>query len=249
MRRPTTRSRPNPNRQFTTPPPSDDEASPPSNGLQATSRALQSLLNVSPAPSPRCAKPERLQSPLQIRSTPSARSRRHKDSSKPSPKPSRSANKRKRDRYEQDEDAEVTVNGMRFSTPKRARHVPYDLPLGLSQSDFYSLHSPPVSQSPPSPAHHRQQEMSRERSFYPDAALPSVEGKGPAQSDDPWTAGDDQRLVELVLEKFRLSRDDLEDCARRMGKDDISVGRRWQALVDEGNVGLRRDRRLDESWL
>jgi hypothetical protein len=34
-----------------------------------------------------------------------------------------------------------------------------------------------------------------------------------------------------------------------MGKDNISVGRRWQTLVDEGNVGMRRDRRLHESWL
>ncbi|KAB8236014.1 hypothetical protein BDV23DRAFT_143764 [Aspergillus alliaceus] len=258
MRRSATRSRPTPSRQFTTPPPSDDDF-PSGNGLLGTCRALQSLLSGSPAPSPRCAKPERLQSPLHIRSTPSTRSRKPK-APKPSPKPSRSANRRKRDRDEEigdTSDTEITTRGMRFSTPKRARHVPYDLPIGLSQSDFYSLHSPPVSQSPLSPAHHRQMDLTHEKSAQsldPDAPLPSIEETEETPSDDPWNADDDQRLVELVLEKFQLSKRDWEDCARRMGKDDVSVGRRWQALIGEGNVGLRRGRRvvrprIMESWL
>ncbi|OJD09596.1 hypothetical protein ACJ73_10200, partial [Blastomyces percursus] len=55
-----------------------------------------------------------------------------------------------------------------------------------------------------------------------------------------WTSEDDKRLVELVLEKLKLSRRDWNECARRMGKDHDSVGRRWRALVGEGNVGLRR---------
>ncbi|KAE8349827.1 hypothetical protein BDV28DRAFT_140388 [Aspergillus coremiiformis] len=255
MRRSTTRSHPTPSRQFTTPPPSDDDR-PSNNRLLGTCRALQSLLNGSPAPSPRRAKPERLQSPLPVRSTPSARSRRHRDP----PKPARSAHKRKRDRDEETHDTsdtEITTHGMRFSTPKRVRNVPYDLPLGLSPSDFYSLRSPPISQSPPSPAQRRQSESSPDKSaqsFNPDTAMPSIEETEEPSSEDPWTTDDDQRLVELVLEKFQLSQRDWADCARRMGKDDVSVGRRWQALMGEGHVGLRRGRRMVrprilDSWL
>ncbi|OAX77065.1 hypothetical protein ACJ72_08640, partial [Emergomyces africanus] len=68
-----------------------------------------------------------------------------------------------------------------------------------------------------------------------------------------WTSEDDKRLVELVLEKLKLSKRDWNECARKMGKDNDSVGRRWKALVGEGNVGLRRGRRvvrsrIHESW-
>ncbi|GMG48031.1 unnamed protein product [Aspergillus oryzae var. brunneus] len=253
MRRPATQARLDPSRQFTTPPPSDDDF-PCSNGLLGTCRALQSLLNASPAPSPRCAKPERLQSPLHIRPMPSVRSRWQKDP-KPSPKPSRGVNKRKRDRSEVIEDTsdtEIITRGIQFSTPKRTRHAPYELPLGLSQSDFYALHSPPISQSPPSPAHCRQLELSPEQSaqlFNPDAVLPSIEVTQETLSTETWNADDDQRLVELVLQNFQLSQRDLEDCARRMGKDDAIVGRRWQALVGEGNVGLRSRRVTRPRWL
>ncbi|PGH01974.1 hypothetical protein GX51_04906 [Blastomyces parvus] len=67
----------------------------------------------------------------------------------------------------------------------------------------------------------------------------------------PWTTADDNRLVSLVLQKLKLSRRDWTECARRMGKehDHDSVGRRWRALVGEGNVGLRRGRgRICEGW-
>ncbi|KAE8381383.1 hypothetical protein BDV26DRAFT_84356 [Aspergillus bertholletiae] len=252
MRRPATPSRLHPSLEFTTPPPSDDDF-PCSNSLLSTCRALQSLLNTSPAPSPRCAKPERLQSPFHIKSTPSARSRKQRD-----PKLSRSVNKRKRDRsegHDNSSDAKTTTRGMRFSTPKPTRHAPYELPLGLSQSDFYTLHSPPISQSPPSPAYHRQLELSPEESaqlFNPDAVLPSVEEEETIPSNDTWNADDDQRLVELVLQKIQLPQRDLEDYAQHMGKDSASIGRRWQALVAEGNVGLRSRQAVRprlESWL
>lgn len=148
----------------------------------------------------------------------------------------------------------------RFSTPKRRRHVPYDLPLGLSQSDFYSLNSPPITASPPSPSRHQRQSSAQpqppqQRPHDPDAALPSVEEAGASNNSDStsWTAEDDQRLVEVVLEKFQLSQQDWDECAQRVGKDHASVGRRWQALVGEGNVGLRRGRRMirgriNEMW-
>ncbi|PKX97054.1 uncharacterized protein P174DRAFT_364433 [Aspergillus novofumigatus IBT 16806] len=279
MRRSSTRSRFTPNRLFSTPPPSDNDFFPSSNGLLGTCRALQSLLSGSPAPSSRRAKPERLQSPFHLASsttsTSSTRPRKPKTqtqtrtrpcSPKPSPKPSRGANKRTRVSYEADSDAdsEDHTPRARFSTPKRRRYVPYDLPLGLSQSDFYSLNSPPTTQSPPSPAQRRQQELcdevraplppspspSSQSHFDPDAALPSIEETGP----DSWTSEDDRQLVEVVLEKFQLSKRDWDECARQLGKDQDSIGRRWEALIGEGNVGLRRGRRMvrgriDESWL
>ncbi|PLB53662.1 hypothetical protein P170DRAFT_431491 [Aspergillus steynii IBT 23096] len=272
-RRPSTRSRLTPSRLFTTPPPSDDDF-PSNNGLVGTCRALQSLLSGSPAPSPRRSKTPRLQSPLQIQPRSSARSRKQKQnetSSIPSPKPQRprDVNKRRRDSYELDfeeedagsADAQTPSRNARFSTPKRRRYVPYDLPLGLSQSDFYSLRTPPVTQSPPSPAQRRKHELDSKQGncaspFNPDAALPSIEEtQEPAVSDtESWTSDDDQRLVELVLEKFQLSKRDWDDCARRMGKDNASVGRRWQALLGDGDVGLRRGRRmvrgrLHENWM
>lgn len=255
-------SRFTPIRMFSTPPPSDDDSSLPGNGLLGTCRALQSLLNGSPAPSSRKAKSARLQSPLTFQPTPPspASSRKQKRAPKPSssklpsPRPSRGPNKRRRNSYEEDLNTDTVCDfhsQSNPSTPKRRRHLPYELPLGLSQTDFYSLHSPPVTQSPPSPAKPSQQEESLGLPpFDPDAVLPSIEESDePAATTDSqsWSTDDDQHLVELVLEKFQLSKRDWDDCARRMGKDHASVGQRWHALVGEGNVGLRRGRRMVRS--
>ncbi|KAL4884131.1 hypothetical protein BJY04DRAFT_182915 [Aspergillus karnatakaensis] len=254
LRRP---SRFTPMRLFSTPPPSDDDSGLPGNGLLGTCRALQSLLNGSPAPPTRRSKPARLQSPLTFRPTPpSPASSRKQSTPKPSqpltPRPSRGPNKRRRNTYEEDiMDLDTTTyqpeSHSNPSTPKRRRHLPYELPLGLSQTDFYSLHSPPVTQSPPSPARRGQPSQ---LPFNPDAPLPSIEVSEPTpsqpQPSDPlaWSSDDDQRLVELVLAKFQLSQQDWDDCARRMGKDHASVGQRWNALLGEGNVGLRRGKRM-----
>lgn len=274
MRRPTTRSRFTPSRLFSTPPPSDDDLPSGNGGLFGTCRALQSLLNGSPAPSapsPRRAKPARLQSPAQIRTTPVARERRVITPSSPrssaSPKSvaattprsrsrPRGANKRRRSMYEEDVEMEMQSPRERFSTPKRRRQIPYDLPLGLSQSDFYSLHTPPVTQSPPSQRRVQQPlpaDSAPHTTIDPDAPLPSIEEADeetimadPA-ADDDWTAEDDQRLVGLVLDKLKLSRRDWDECARRLGKDKSSIGRRWEELLGEGDVGLRRGRRLTRS--
>ncbi|KAJ5104839.1 hypothetical protein NUU61_002186 [Penicillium alfredii] len=254
-------SRFTPSRLFATPPPSDRRSSTTGNGLLGTCRALQSLLNGSPAPSSRrSVKPQRLQSPLPIqpprrsprlrkvarpaspRQTPAPTTTAHTPPPPPSA-PARGANKRRRDESDDDSDADL---GRRVSTPKRRRHVPYDLPLGLSSTDFYSLHSPPITQSPPSPAQrpiHPRNHPSSPR-IDPDAPLPSIE-----ESDEPagpspalnWTAEEDQHLIEVVLEKFRLSQQEWDDCARQMGRRSHSqVGHRWNTLVGEGRVGLRR---------
>ncbi|RAK72188.1 uncharacterized protein BO72DRAFT_452885 [Aspergillus fijiensis CBS 313.89] len=300
VRRPASRSRYTPNRLFSTPPPSDDDFVPSGNGLLGTCRALQSLLHGSPAPPSRGANPELLQSPVQIRSRkPSSRQRQRETKHTQIPpsritpqSPSSGALKRRRDAFEseiEDEfptvtnsdrqtDPETTptdeqsMRSQRFATPKRQRHLPYDLPLGLSHSDFYSLHSPPVSQSPASPAHQQHAAPAARKArasasatthpYNPDTALPSIEGSesalstsSPSSPDLTWAEEDDQRLIGLVLEKFQLSQRTWDECAEKLGKDQASVERRWRSLLSDGHIGLRRAsdrkvrRRLDESLI
>ncbi|KXG49975.1 uncharacterized protein PGRI_059430 [Penicillium griseofulvum] len=247
-------SRFTPSRLFSTPPPSDTGI-PSGNGLLGTCRALQSLLNRSPTPSTRSVKAQRLQSPLPL-NTPRRSPRSHKAARPVSPRqtppprtaalspppppsaPARGANKRRRDILDDDDsDAELNHRRNRFATPKRRRHVPYNMPLGLSSTDFYSLHSPPVSQSPPSPPRRRMDyDIPAGARVDPDAPLPSIEECAPSPLQD-WTAEEDKRLIELVLEKFRLSQQEWDECARQMGRS--HVGHRWQSLVGEGRVGLR----------
>ncbi|KGO36056.1 hypothetical protein PEX1_094650 [Penicillium expansum] len=254
-------SRFTPSRLFSTPPPSDTGFAS-GNGLLGTCRALQSLLNRSPTPSSRSVKAQRLQSPLPL-NTARRSSRLHKVVRPVSPRqtppprtaaltpppppsaPSRGANKRRRDIFDDDEsDAEMSRPRNRFATPKRRRHVPYDMPIGLSSTDFYSLHSPPVTQSPPSPPRRQMDyDISAGSPVDPDAPLPSIEvteERAPSAPQD-WTVEEDQHLLELVLEKFRLSQQEWDECARQMGRS--HVGPRWQSLIGEGRVGLRPRRR------
>jgi len=251
-------SRFTPNRLFSTPPPSG-RGYPSGNGLLGTCRTLQALLSGSPAPSPRrSVKPQRLQSPLPI--NPPRRSTRSRKVARPaSPRPTpppatvsftpppppsapaRGANKRRRSSFDDDSDAEMGSTRNHLSTPKRRRHAPYNLPLGLSSTDFYSLHSPPITQSPPSPRH-----LIEERipdfgpRLDPDTVLPSIEEPEEPTTSTKWSSEEDQRLLELVLEKFSLSQQEWDECARQMGRTDHSdISRRWNALVGEGRIGLR----------
>ncbi|KAI2245080.1 hypothetical protein LOZ13_001201 [Ophidiomyces ophidiicola] len=269
-----------PSRLFpATPPPSDADGLIAGTALFGTCRALQSLLNASPAASPRAAKPARLQSPLHMR--PQAVTR----VAKPSVKPPRGANKRRRTVYEEgendnsgsssDEDREQRLD--RFSTPKRQRRAPPNLPLGLDLSDFRSLDPPPPNDGEPTSlpppqqqpsSQQQEQEQEQQQQQQPLLLLLPLHPKPTATSADPphpqhlaattaasdpldpspdWTSEDDGRLVDLVLEKLKLSKRDWNDCARKMGKDHDSVGRRWKALVGEGNVGLRRGKRMVRS--
>ncbi|EFR00500.1 hypothetical protein MGYG_03502 [Nannizzia gypsea CBS 118893] len=291
-----------------TPPPSDDGIRS-GNGLLGTCRALQSLLNASPAASPsrvrtRAPKPERLQSPLQVKPTPYIQNRTASDSStssftgslssmrtvkrvvKPAAKYPRGANKRRRDAYEDPIDFQHGSKNRehedKFSTPKRQRRAPPELPLGLETGDFRSLDTPSRSQRSPTQSPCTRRQWNRQgddmneipaSSITPPDSTPSFPSfavttathnslnnaidssifSSPPHPSTEWTSEDDGRLVELVLEKLKLSKRDWNDCARRMGKNNDSVGKRWKALVGEGNVGLRRGRRMvrgriDESW-
>ena len=107
------------------------------------------------------------------------------------------------------------------------------MPLGLGIADFESLTNMPRKDSG--------------AEALPQIILPSIEIEDTENKDtilesdkSDWTAEQDEQLVDMVLEKFRLTKRDWEECARRIGKDDTSVGKRWQALLGEGNIGLRR---------
>ncbi|KAK2875154.1 hypothetical protein FQN49_001738, partial [Arthroderma sp. PD_2] len=295
-----------------TPPPSDDGMIS-GNGLLGTCRALQSLLNASPAPSPsrgrtRAPKPECLQSPLQVKPAPYLQNRNTSTSSassvapstsvrtvkkvvKPAAKYPRGPNKRRREAYEDPMDFQPGSKNRehedKFSTPKRQRRAPPELPLGLETGDFRSLDTPSRHResqlSPTQSPCNRQPWNLRGNELNPipitttitsppasgsaatscaitatthnslNNAIDSSIFSSPPHPTAEWTSEDDGRLVELVLDKLKLSKRDWNDCARRMGKNNDSVGKRWKALVGEGNVGLRRGRRMvrgriDESW-
>ena len=113
------------------------------------------------------------------------------------------------------------------STPKRTRLAPEVLPLGLERSDFHQLQLQTF------------ENQSQE-------ALEGVEGK----EHGGWSTEEDRLLVELVLEKLKLTKSDWQDCARSLGRDRGSVGRRWKSLMGGGEVGLKRSRRgrIHQTW-
>jgi len=115
------------------------------------------------------------------------------------------------------------------STPKRMRFAPEVLPLGLERSDFHTLALQPKSEAGEG------------------EVLESVEGA----RDEQWSTEEDRMLVELVLEKLKLTKSDWQDCARSLGKDRGSVGRRWKSLMVGGDVGLKnrpRRSKIHSTW-
>lgn len=160
--------------------------------------------------------------------------------------PPRGANKRRRgvedDMGRDDEDAESEAEGPGEAeekeekeagpqTPKRARIAPEAMPLGLARGDYHDLHL-------------------RERESEQGLGISAL-GADEATSGE-WTAEDDRVLVELVLEKLKLTKSDWQDCARSLGRDRHSVGRRWKSLMAGGEVGLKtrssRRARLHSTW-
>ncbi|PNY27108.1 Uncharacterized protein TCAP_02969 [Tolypocladium capitatum] len=126
------------------------------------------------------------------------------------------------------------------STPKRARIAPEQIPLGLERADFHHVH-------------------------LRDAAAAAAAAAGGESHDQPgtdvqveadgaeWSAEDDRVLVELVLDKLKLSKTDWQDCARSLGMDRHNVNRRWKSLVMKGDVGLKarggsRRAKLHATW-
>lgn len=168
-----------------------------------------------------------------------------------SPPPQRGINKRRRSEFEEDllpsesididmQDSQCTPRPVR--TPKRRRRVPLSMPLGLSAEDFRALETPVEEEvlELDMPIISPNIMLSDQDSAY---------GSSPTLEESDWTIEDDQVLVETVLEKLKLSKRDWNDCARKIGKDKDSLGRRWSLLVSEGNVGLRRGGRMSRTNL
>ncbi|KAH6649969.1 hypothetical protein F5144DRAFT_554849 [Chaetomium tenue] len=120
-------------------------------------------------------------------------------------------------------------------TPKRARIAPEVIPLGLERADYHSLHSSFSSifsgDGDTSTGH-----------TSPDTETSSRRGMDVVLETDgsAWSTEEDRMLVELVLEKLKLTKSDWQDCARSLGKDRATVGRRWKSLMLNGDVGLKR---------
>ncbi|KAK1778818.1 hypothetical protein QBC45DRAFT_149995 [Copromyces sp. CBS 386.78] len=111
--------------------------------------------------------------------------------------------------------------GSRPQTPPRSRIAPEVIPLGLDRSDYHALHADNAKKD-------RQHQATAPGSDV------VVEADG-----QPWSSEEDRILVELVLDKLKLTKTDWQDCARSMGKDRKSVGTRWKSLMVNGDVGLK----------
>ncbi|PTB47099.1 uncharacterized protein TrAFT101_003463 [Trichoderma asperellum] len=170
------------------------------------------------------------------------------------PAPPRGVNKRRRaldddmgrsDETDMDTEADLGAEALQMthssspssspqapSTPKRARISPEQLPLGLERSDFHDIH------------------LLEGSANSKDSEKPGTDLQVEADGSE-WSLEDDRVLVELVLEKLRLSKTEWQDCARSLGKDRHSVGRRWKSLMMNGDVGVKtrsRRARLHSTW-
>jgi hypothetical protein len=105
-------------------------------------------------------------------------------------------------------------------TPKRARVAPEIIPLGLERSDYHTLHADGI----------------------PDGSAAEGTEVETEADGETWSTEEDRMLVELVLEKLKLSKMDWQECARSLGKDRHSLGRRWKSLISHGDIGLKNGR-------
>lgn len=231
-------------------PPSSTTCQSPGSNMYSTCRALQSLLASNlPAlsPSPKIIRaPPHLGSPIVLTSAPRAQPKKQKSHTvhnakitKPQPctPPRSNHNNLKRRRSFGDDDHNdapaLDQENLKPSTPKRQRTCPPTLPLGLEPHDFAAL-SKPTPTPPRTPA------------AKPALAPPAGQEKKKNNNDDDdddesdWSTGDDSALVALILNKLRLRPSDWDECARELGKEKDSIGKRWAHLLGDGEVGLRR---------
>jgi hypothetical protein len=116
----------------------------------------------------------------------------------------------------------------RPSTPKQSAIAPLELPLGLERSDFHQNHNED-----------------------PDDASRAGTGVEIARDGEAWSVEQDRKLVEVIIARFKLTPEDMEDCARSLGKGPGCVERRWKSLVMNGDVVLKkreRRTRLHSTW-
>ena len=124
---------------------------------------------------------------------------------------------KKRGWDDSNEESATAISG--FSTPKRRRYGPVDLPLGLERADFCALQDTETTDLVG-------EENAEENGRY-------------TSGSDQWDSEEDRLLVNLVLEKFKLSRKQWDECAKVLGREGTSLGRRWRYLLGEGEVGIK----------
>lgn len=141
------------------------------------------------------------------------------------------------------------------STPKRVRIAPEVIPMGLEHNDFLSLQpAAEITARKPRPELGLNLSLNPSFDFYsrnqgaeaqPPQSQSQSQGEGhEEEEEEEWTSEDDRILVELVLEKLKLTKSDWQDCARNLGKDRATVGRRWKSLMGAGEVGLKTRGRM-----
>ncbi|CAF9904568.1 hypothetical protein IMSHALPRED_000109 [Imshaugia aleurites] len=222
--------------------------------MYSTCRALQSLLATNlPTLSPQSPKtiraPPHLGSPIALTSGPRAQPKKPKSHtvqnaaitkpSQPRTPPRRNLKRRRSfSDCSPSDPPPPSQEPSRPSTPKRQRTHPPTLPLGLSPSDFFALSNPattpphtPLAKHPPL---HDQKPTTTPSSSSSISSSPST--------THSWSTTDDSALVSLILSKLRLRQSDWDECARELGKEKDSIGRRWAHLLGDGEVGLRRGR-------
>ena len=132
--------------------------------------------------------------------------------------------------YEQENDSQQSDG---FQTPKRCRRGvgPPDVPFGLDRRDFYALQDTPGNACPPALI------AASDVCHGSDSGMDAPEDTDVMEEE--WTEEDDSALVQVVLDKMRLSRREWDECAKVLGVERASLGQRWKHLVGEGRVGLK----------
>lgn len=214
--------------------------------ILSTCRSLQSLIALPDEPStPPASTATTLPTPpmshaepppMKLRLRPRAREEAERVPKMRVVKRVRGAKRRRVEEDEREEDESEVDNSVEAEggqegpqTPKTGRIAPEVMPLGLARGDYHDLHL-------------------REREPAQGLGISAHDD----ETDDEWTAEDDRILVELVLEKLKLSKSDWQDCARSLGRDRHGVGRRWKSLMASGEIGLKtrssRRARLHSTW-
>ncbi|KAL1898105.1 hypothetical protein Cpir12675_002053 [Ceratocystis pirilliformis] len=126
-------------------------------------------------------------------------------------------------------------------TPKRARTCPEVMPLGLSRSDFDDVwrleHE--QKQEPCSPAVSLMSVASSASSVFDSTSIASTYDASNSDTED-WTDEDDDALIDIVLKKLRLSRQEWHECARTLGRNRSTISQRWKSLLMGREIGLKR---------
>ena len=209
-------------------------------GITSTCRALHSLLGVQPPSSQVNRQSRRITTTTTAPSLAGSRVKKHK-----APVPCHRGVKRCRNTFEADEEAPPNDDKDRknhpeaqLSTPKRQRRIPTNIPFGLEPSDFYGLESQPRIQSS-SPQLSQLSLCSGRTPRAKNQQGIMEQSLGDQDDEDQWSDDDDRMLVDMVLDKLKLSRREWDECARALGADQKSLGKRWKYLLNEGQVGLK----------